>query len=675
MEQDESVPVDNDQEVDELNTEHGFPYHSLIYISSGFLFVYLSQQLWDYFKPWLYKNEDVNSIDQLILSVFPFSYIPGSTPQSEIKMNFEKFEQLVQALSQTENCKRAVYEYMLLNYTQRVLTEKAKPTKRETQSCLWLILHCLLSLQNVQHEHNINTWLLRIFHLDDFYQHLELERTVESSISSMRAYKPARFSQPIEIVWLSYAIDKSTKKAQHVDRKHLFLLENKSDLYDQIRFTPVKNQLLPNVSTPKTQLYDRNELKTSTSLNSHIGMESFERFITHSKIIFSCEHSSLVKLALVCFGQLFATCDDHTVGFLLQDESIIKVTSVFEKLILCQDEQVLIVLGKTIFTSCVRDSQFLAQVLKNSTLINEIVQLALFSDQDSIKIQYLNVLFLILLYSENISQKLVQSKQANLLSQLCIMMFHPHIHINFTAIQLLYGICQYQSLHSAVISHSDAKIHSDRNKNSIIQVLKHMCFSPHASLRYYGTLVWDCLVNPSSNPNNLVFDNRNVRYLCKDERLLNLFVLMLKEELEPSIKRTLIQVMREMCSRSQNDYEKNILTHQFNVPFELVEILRSHMKFLMNQKDKNLQGEAKRHYHQVISLVASSILLLGCLTDGDENIKELMVQQHQVNRYITDFLNILNQQKQPFYDQMAQKIHHVSQHVFSMNSKSIENKN
>lgn len=395
---------------------------SLVYVSGGVLFVYLSQHLFSYIKPWIYSSKDEKkSVSELVNATFPFSYIPSSTPPEKLTVNFTHLESLIDSLREIDECKKAVYEDMLLNRVHRVITEKPSLQNREIHACLWLTLHCLLQLQNTN-DHDINEWVLRIFNMDDLYEFLVLDKERNGTIASMRRQSTINFKYPIQLVWLSYAIAshlyshyimlrdtirlRSGEKSQHFERKHLFLLENNRDLYEQIRFMPIQQKSAQqDISDENNDIYARNELRTKqkvpeavTSLNSQVGMEMFEKFLRYTHLILMSDHSSVVKLALVCLGQIFATCNDITLRFLLTTP-VLEVIVIFfsysqyqtaqivEKLILCENEEVLLMLGKTLFTACIRDTQFLSYVIANSTTVNETIQIGIFSTIEALRVQ------------------------------------------------------------------------------------------------------------------------------------------------------------------------------------------------------------------------------------------------------------------------------------------------
>jgi hypothetical protein len=115
-----------------------------------------------------------------------------------------------------------------------------------------------------------------------------------------------------------------------------------------------------------------------------------------------------------------------------------------------------------------------------------------------------------------------------------------------------------------------------------------------------------------------------------------------------------------------------VLIQHFNLPFELVELLRYHIKYIMDLGD-HVPEVTKRYYHQVISLIASAILLLATLCDYDNDTKQLVIHQYQINRYVQDFLQVISKFKDPFYEQMTNKIKSVAEHVFREHEEIQEN--
>lgn len=121
----------------------------------------------------------------------------------------------------------------------------------------------------------------------------------------------------------------------------------------------------------------------------------------------------------------------------------------------------------------------------------------------------------------------------------------------------MYGLCQYESLHSVVIGyHNESMKQTKHRQHSVVNLIKVTTFAPHASLRYYSLLIWDSLINPQrtdgiQTKSSQVYNNQNTRYLCKNEKLLDVFMLVLKDEQELAIKRTDVQILREICSRQQ----------------------------------------------------------------------------------------------------------------------------
>jgi hypothetical protein len=331
------------------NTEDLFPQHlpppqnpldnplirTLAYASGGVLFVYLSQHLFNYIKPYLFEQPITNQkTADLVKNTFPFSYVPESTPQNELKVDFNTFDTLIHSIKNIDECKHAVFEDMLLNRAHRVLIEKKHVTNREIHACLWLTLHSLLLLQFFSKEvddHDICQLVLRIFKLDDLFEYLELERTPSTSIAAMRQLS-VKFKYPVQVVWLAYAIVSHLythaillqdsirgESSTSFDKKYLFILEHYQDLNNQIRFGSLPRHVK---TIEKKDKFSKNEISTKekksvTLLNSQLGLEMLQKFLRYSKLILTSEHSSLVKLALVTFGQLFASCDDTTVRYLL----------------------------------------------------------------------------------------------------------------------------------------------------------------------------------------------------------------------------------------------------------------------------------------------------------------------------------------------------------------------
>lgn len=263
----------------------------------------------------------------------------------------------------------------------------------------------------------------------------------------------------------------------------------------------------------------------------------------------------------------------------------------------------------------------------------------------------MNLIYVMILHNEKLATQIVRSTQINFYAQISEMLQHTSIHINFVALQLLYGIAQFESLHSWMIGHSA------NTKKSLIKLIKVMTFSPHAPLRYYSVLIWDVLINPRTSVS--VYNNQNTRFLCKNEHVLDVLVQLLKEEQELSIKRTVIQSLRELASRDQNMYERNVLVNHFNVPFECIEILKYHIKYAKSERVTD-----QKYFHQVLALIASTILLLSTLCEKDEPSKDLVKNQYRVRVYVDQFLQVLDKQKQPFYENMAKTIRSVTEHVF-----------
>jgi hypothetical protein len=168
----------------------------------------------------------------------------------------------------------------------------------------------------------------------------------------------------------------------------------------------------------------------------------------------------------------------------------------------------------------------------------------------------MNILYVMILHNEKLAMQLVERPAINLFARLCDYLVHASVDINFVALQLLYGLCQYESLHAMIIGYHNEKIAAKHSKHSLIKLVKVTTFVPHASLRYYSLLIWDCLCNPQrveipSTKSDKIYNNQNTRYLCKNEQLLDVFILVLKEEQELAIKRTDIQILREICAREQ----------------------------------------------------------------------------------------------------------------------------
>jgi hypothetical protein len=317
-------PTENEPQLPPTDYSLNSPLiRSLVYVSGGVLFVYLSQHLFNYLKPYFYSKDDLKrSITDLVQLTFPFSYIPSSTPSDQLRIDFNYLDALIEELRDLEKCKKAVYDEMLLNKAHRLLTEKPNASNHEIHTCLWLTLHSLLLLPNANHnDHDINEWTLRIFNMDDLYAFVELERERNSTIAGMRRKQDVKFKYPVQIVWLAYAIVshlythhilmqdsiklRTGEKSQHFDQKYLFLLENKRDLFEKVSFSPItkKKSEQKIVDEKKQEKYKRNELATKkevknsiTLLNSQMGMEMFEKFLRYSHLVLTCDHSSLVRV-------------------------------------------------------------------------------------------------------------------------------------------------------------------------------------------------------------------------------------------------------------------------------------------------------------------------------------------------------------------------------------------
>jgi hypothetical protein len=716
-----------------------------LFSGSCILALYLTSQLFGLLFPKVDQKKkkdsiitDNISIKELVDLVFPFSYLLTTrntsnedeiNDQESIHIEFEYLDDLLTRLQDAHNCFVAVYEAKMLNKIFRLLfSGEHEPTGREIHTALWIILHCLLRLNSyseaVNSSMNIQTLTLQIFSLSDFFEFL-----VEAPLTQQKArtlfqtkkddnyvastYPSEAFKYSIEIVWLAYAIiahfystnssvlvhirKRLGSKRKEFGDKHLTLLRSNKQLMNMLLFEKME----PNLRISKFPIekdnshYGRNEVFVDSS-SGEIAKRNFEQFLIYTNKLINSDDASLVQLSLTAIGQLCANCKIDMLDYILYEQKSLPLASIFDKLMLCEELPILQTLAKTLFTISMRDRSYLVNVLMaRSSFINEIVHLAIFQNQMldhssvsyNIQVQFLNLLFLMVLNSESLSVQLIENKQINILNRIAIWLElatsnqqHLYIQLIFSALQLLYGLCQHGSGTQTLIIAFYTK-QKKAQQTSLFEQLRILTFIPSSPLlRYYSLLIWSTYIT----------DGKYRRFLTKNEQLLKVLMSVLKEEEEVTIKRLAVQLLRQLCRVSSlaSDvedarYELNMLLNHFNLLFESVELLRFYMSFLASffekQRKKNEQPSTRtatsedqeKYVKGCIDFVLALFFLLATCANESVEAKEMLLGQYEIHLYINDLLKLLRVEMKDDYN--YNRVLKTAESVFNFQTKEQAN--
>ena len=590
-------------------------------------------------------NTDGLSIQELVDLTFPFSYMLTTVSsekneqqdddRSKIRMNLDYIDDLLARLQKdTNECYVSVYESMMFNRIYRLLfSGDHVPTEREVHCSLWIVLHCLLRLctfsgknakDTISSIMNIHSLFLHVFKLSDFYEFLS-----EAPMTNQKArvlFRSDQYSSdtfpvealkyPVEIAWLAYAIVahfyalnssvlvrvKSIAKEEGVRAidKNVALLQKNKPLIGMLTFETQK-ATLTKISMPIDKTggaYSRNEVIVDSSSGEY-AQRTFEQFLKYTNKFMNCDDASMVQLSLTSLGQICSSCNNDLLYYLLYVQKTVSVMQSFERLILCDDEKILQTLAKCLFSISMRDKGFLLnKLMASKTLLNEITYLATSAEIPEkettnsyyVQTQYMNVLYLVILHSEPIAIQVMENPAINLLSCICAWLQLANssqpltfLQVTFSALQLLYGLCQHgPSTQKLVI---DFYTKQKKTQDSLLfQQLRRLTFiSVSPLIRYYSLLTWDTFVNGGTFR----------RFVTKNEQLINILMFVLKEEQEVVIKRLAVQIVRQLCRTpsiqeptEDSRYELTLFLNHFNLLFEAIETLRYYMTFLSSHFDQ-----------------------------------------------------------------------------------------
>ncbi|KAL9657376.1 hypothetical protein ABK040_014365 [Willaertia magna] len=628
-------------------------------VAGGFLLAYLSRELFSK-KHQLNSNgldsKRVENLSKLIDKIFPFNFIPFDPNDKEVQMNINdenSLKQLIELLFDYNLTKEAINSEMLIHRIYRVLKEQINKSEKHIHTCLWILLHCLLL--NTRETIPI---ILSIFSIEDFLtyfqekefnkmkaKHILLESSINDSkgintIPNNDIYMTEALQYSTEIVWLAYAIlgqmfcyylTKSDLKeidetfqqklkgkvVTNFPKNYLMILESNKGMFEGLTFSSYKD----NSSTNDDKRYE-----------SRI-IHNLEHFLSISRKLLMSDDSSLVQLSLAVFGQLFTNVKDIIFIYLLENRTL-HITSIIEHVLLCVDENVVLVLGKCIFTLMIRSIDFTVNVvLNNVNILNEIIQWSIGGQQHTTRIQYLNILYLLILQSEKFSLQLILNEKINILKYIYqLFKSEEEIDSQFMALQLYYGLSVHTKAHSYLIEYSF-------QSTTLISFLKKLTFSPKLLNRYYCLLIWS----------NLLSNKQYTRFLLRNEQILNLLMFSFKEESDLALKKSITQIIKDICSSPTNENERTILLHHFNLLFEVIDTLHFQLNYLKDVYEirggiKNLHNEEEWNVvEQSVQLSFSLVLLLLTIADHDQDSKDMLIHQYQIHRYINDFIWILDQ--------------------------------
>eukprot|EP01080_Neovahlkampfia_damariscottae_P000927 gene927-9835_t len=503
--------------------------NTLVYLSTGFFVFYTASEAFKIIKSYISEptSKEYQPPEILVNEVFPFSFIPQNKSEY-IEMNMDKFDDLAHAINDYEFCSEAVFSEMLLQKIRKILFEKTKPTEEEIRSCLWLLVNCLMKIGQ-----NINEIFLKVFQIQDFFKFFKEKQIDITKANELYGLKNGNYNQngifnseafryPIEIIYLNYvilgniySISLSNKKLnlstnvhflEGIPKKYLILMEEKMN---QFSFT-----------------------KSNLKIEKEIELVELDNFLNISLKFASSDNVSLITLSLATIGQFCSTVNDSGLYYLLSNENL-KLKKILKNLILCENISVLQILGKLLFTIFIRDLKTMNEFI-SSNFINEIIQISIFNNQISLKLQYMSLLYLMMIMNDNLCKKMIKNPKINLLNHLCLCLENSNSNLNFTSLQLLYAI----SVHSSI---SIIKFTRNNSKVQLLELIRKFTFVPQKLFRYHSVLIWSYI-----SKNDEYLD-----YLSKREQFLTILIQLIKEEIEIPIFLVSINILKRISLKKE----------------------------------------------------------------------------------------------------------------------------
>jgi hypothetical protein len=568
---------------------------SVLYVSSGFFLVYISTEVYSYISSFLSNttNKAIPPANILVFEVFPFSFIPSTTPTNSIQMNMERFDLLAKAMDHVEYCSEAVQQEMLFHKVKRILFEKPNPSIKEVRACLWLLVHLSIKLGS-----ECSDLFLSVFKEIDFFKFFEEKSLDVTKAKELFGLYKGYYDQnglyitealmyPVEIVYLAYVLVANLYSIALNDDKLVF--ESKSVIHSiASTFLTVLNE------TRDDSFYKKIPQKNQKS----IGLTHFDDFLNITFQYVSCDNVSLVKLALATLGQFVAVSNDSTLAYLLEHPKL-QLSKCLSNVILCNQVNVLQILGKTLFTIFLRDVSF-TRSLTNGSFGKELIQLAIINDDPMfLKLQYMNILYLAVVANPDLAKALLENQKLGVLELFCTWLESPDVDLNFMTLQLIVGCTTH---------HPDPIIKHTR-KRSVLDFVRHFTFVPQKILRYYSLVIWTTMVQSKNY----------LEHLVKKEQLWTVLTKVVQEEKDPHLAQIAIKIIQDLTKKENAGIILDLLG-SYDILFLLVDRLRA----TLDTKRKDLEENA-----------VDMMFLLIKFIEFDPNVKETLIP-YGIKKYFND---------------------------------------
>lgn len=440
--------------------------------------------------------------------------------------------------------------------------------------------------------------IIQNFSLDTFFNFMEMKELYPKKQTLLLKYYDSKdaksvFEYHIEIVWLSYAIlgklftrmirtsslqSHIKIKKESIRKEHLKVLRSHENMYKNIIY-------LQGFGDPIHYNSINDKSLKQNLLETESGIFHLEKFIEKSNLIFKTNEIHLIELGFATIGQLISNANDSSLDFLVLSRTRIDLQYIVSKFILCSDNTILTSLGRLIMTLICKNLAFIDELLKielgeQSSFINELIFICFQNfdktnnqekDKISLRIQYLNILFVIIIYSKIFSLFIInRAKDFNFLDQLVELMKRTdELDLPFLSLQLLFGLLHHEETHGIILPLSSM---SKESNNQIVLYLKRLSFSPYSLNRYYSLLIWRLLCR---SQNQAI-----MHYLVQQEQMLSILTLLLQEEKEISLTRLNMSILYEIVIRKNNSEERKLLITNYNLLFETTQIFKEGVRYV-----------------------------------------------------------------------------------------------
>jgi len=468
--------------------------------------------------------------------------------------------------------------------------DKLSPAKeKELRACLAILLHCLIILGPAFQEKLFAQLTLKELYSFVLQQPLDAEYSrllmngpsINGTFSASKIY---RYS--IDIVWLTLSIftEIYSKRIQHTTlrSKVSSLYPSKEPLMTNEKHFEV---LKSNVNYFNESIYTSSSITEDVSsqnlrgLDSELMVQQFELYLKQLKLCLCSDELPLIELGLNALGQLCALSNDKTLEYMLFNQTL-DMKTIMARLIMCQSSIPLILVGKVIFTICLRNIAYLEGFIRlsipQSSFVDEVLFLAFeYASEElsaRVQIQFKNILFLLIQQYEPFALSIIDplTPPKDCLLRLQHQLAHSNAFIQFSSLQLIYGFSCHESCHEILMGFRTY------TQNELLSVLKKTTIQgSNPYIRYYSLLIWKNLMNSSKES--------LTHFLCLSEKCLNLFVLLLQDESHLTLKRVSLSILRDIIIRKQNDQEWFLLYHHFNILFECTELFRHHLSLVTRE--------------------------------------------------------------------------------------------